>query len=475
MPCASSSLEAPPDQDLVIFGATGDLARRKLLPALYDVAAEGMLPRKGRIVGVSRRPVGDAEFRGLAKEAIKDRSRHPFDAALWQELAPRLSYLGADEAGFAALRETSLQERLIYLATPPDSFAGIVASLAEHGLSRGSRLVIEKPFGYDLLSGRRLNQQLHAAFDESQIFRIDHFLGKETVQNLLVFRFANAVFERVWNRDAIDHIEVTVAESIGIEGRASFYEEVGALRDVLQNHVLQLLAVLTMEPPISLRGEPVREEKAKLLRAARPLRPEDVVRGQYTAGFADGDAVPGYRDEPEVSSASDVETFVAARLWIDNWRWAGVPVLLRTGKRLPSRRTVIEIAFRSAPTCYFEGTGISELRANHLRIEIQPEEQISFSFLMKAPGSEFSIQPAEMRFSYEGANLPDPAEAYERLIHDAMWGEHTLFVRQDSIERAWEIVQPVLDGPPPLHFYPAGTWGPPEADQLIAPHLWSLR
>lgn len=467
-------MERPEDQDIIIIGATGDLARRKLLPALYDLESEGMLPEQGRVVGVARRPLSEDDFKALVRESARERSRSAFEEAVWRRLEGRLSYQALSD-GFAGLARQALPRRLIYLATPPESFADLATAIGEAGLNRGARVVIEKPFGYDYESGCRLNRELHAVFSEAQVFRIDHFLGKETVQNVLVFRFANAAFERLWNRDAVEHIEITVAESIGIEGRAEFYEQTGAIRDVLQNHLLQLLAIVAMEPPTSFQGEAVREEKRKLLRAVTPLDPSQVVRGQYAAGRIDGESVPGYRQEEGVAQDSDTETFVAARLLIDNWRWAGVPVFVRTGKRLPAQRTLIEVAFRDVPKSYFEGAGLADLTANHLAISIQPEQEITLSFLMKEPGKEIDVRPAEMHFSYEAAGLPDPAAAYERLIYDALRGDQTHFVRQDSIERSWEIVQPVLERPPRLCFYAAGTWGPREAAHLIAPHLWSLR
>jgi glucose-6-phosphate 1-dehydrogenase len=295
------------------------------------------------------------------------------------------------------------------------------------------------------------------------------------VQNILVFRFGNSIFERVWNRDAVDHIEITVAETEGVDGRGAFYEEVGALRDVVQNHLLQVLSLLTMEPPYSLKGEAVRDEKAKLLRAVRPLDPARLVRGQYTRGRIRDREVPGYRDEENVAPDSDVETFVAARVAIDNWRWAGVPIYLRTGKRLPLRATEIEIAFKDAPTSLFEETVPGGLQPNTLSLCIQPEEEITFSFLAKVPGPEIRVQPVAMNFSYEQAFAVEPAEAYERLICDALDDDQTLFVRSDSVERAWQIVQPLVDDPPPLHSYEAGTWGPQAADELLAPWPWHLR
>jgi glucose-6-phosphate 1-dehydrogenase len=342
-------------------------------------------------------------------------------------------------------------------------------------LVTGTRLIVEKPLGRDLASARELDTTLHDVFAESQIFRIDHYLGKETVQNILVFRFGNSIFERVWNRDAIDHVQITVAESIGIEGRGAFYEEVGALRDIIQNHVFQVLSLLTMEPPASFYPEAIRDEKAKLFHAMQPLDPATVVRGQYTSGRLGGEAVPGYREEDNVDPNSSTETFVALQLCIDNWRWAGVPIYLRTGKRLPRRATEVLVSFRDVPIQLFQGTGVEQLPANHLSISIQPAEEITFAFLAKVPGPEIRVKPVRMNFSYEDSFMAEPAEAYERLLHDAMDGDRTLFARADGVERAWNVVQPVLDAMPPICFYPAGSWGPREADFLIEPHHWHLQ
>jgi glucose-6-phosphate 1-dehydrogenase len=387
-----------------------------------------------------------------------------------------MSFLSLRIEDFAELRRRLHQpERLVYLAIPPNAFGETVRALAAEGLASGTRLLIEKPFGRDLASACSLDAELREVLDESQIFRIDHYLGKETVQNILVFRFGNSVFERVWNRDAIDHIEITVAETAGVDGRGDFYEEVGAIRDVVQNHLLQVLSLLTMEPPASFEAEAVRDENVKLLRAVRPMDPARMVRGQYTRGPVNGREVPGYRDEENVAPNSDTETFAAMRISIENWRWAGVPIYLRTGKRLPKQATEIEIAFKDVPAPFFAPTGIEELQPNTLALCIQPEESITFSFLAKVPGPDINVKPVTMNFNYGSAFAGEPAEAYERLIRDAIEGDRTLFVRADSVERAWQIVQPVLDNPPPLRFYPAGTWGPQESEDLIAPWPWHLR
>jgi len=462
--------------DIVIVGATGNLARRKLFPALYDLQAQGLLPERGSIVGLARSPFNDGQLRGLAREAAQKAARIDWDDEVWEEVAQRLSFVRLSDEGFAELRAQLHQpERLVYLAIPPGAFGETVRALAAEGLVQGTRLLIEKPFGRDLSSACALDAELREVLDESQIFRIDHYLGKETVQNILVFRFGNSVFERVWNRDAIGHIEITVAETQGVDGRGYFYEEVGALRDVVQNHLLQVLSLLTMEPPASFDAEAVRDEKVKLLKAVRPLDPARVVRGQYARGRVDGREVPGYRDEENVAPDSDVETFVAMRVAIENWRWAGVPIYLRAGKRLPLHATEIEIAFKDVPAPFFEATDVSELAPNTLTLCIQPEEEITFSFLAKVPGPEISVKPVTMNFSYDSSFAAEPAEAYERLIKDAIEGDRTLFVRADSVERAWQIVQPALDRPPPLRLYESGSWGPQESEELIAPLRWHLR
>jgi glucose-6-phosphate 1-dehydrogenase len=469
------SLDRPQEQDIIIIGATGDLSRRKLLPALYNLfAVDELLPPHGQIIGFARSPLSNEEFRTMAMDAVREFSRTPLDEASWPGFAKRLAFVSAAPDGYAELARRCGDSRLVYLAVPPSAVPPAVAALAKHDLVRGTRLIVEKPFGRDLPSARALDRALGAVFQESQIFRIDHYLGKETVQNILVFRFGNSLFERSWNRDAVDHIQITVAESIGIEDRGASYEEAGALRDIIQNHVLQVLSLLTMEPPASLQPEAIRDEKAKLLTAVQPADPARVVRGQYTRGRVEGKEVPGYREEAGTSPASSNETFAALELYIDNWRWAGVPIFLRTGKRLPRRATEIKIGFRDVPVRFFEGTGIAALSANHLTICIQPGESITFAFLAKVPGPEVTVKPVHMEFSYGESFMVKPAEAYERLLHDAMDGDHTLFAREDSVELAWRVLQPVLDAMAPVCFYPAGTWGPREAEELISPRSWHL-
>ncbi len=469
------SLRAPADQDIVIIGATGDLARRKLLPALYNLHLEGLLPVQGKIIGYARTARSDDEFRGDAADAVNEFSRTGLDEKAWANFAERLTFISAEPDGFAGIRRRCEQpRRLVYLATPPSTFPATVQALGEQHLVEGTRLVVEKPFGRDLASAQALDTALHEVFEESQIFRIDHYLGKETVQNILVFRFGNSAFERVWNRDAIDYVQITVAESIGIEGRSAFYEEVGALRDIIQNHVFQVLSLLTMEPPSSFEPEAIRDEKVKLFHAMKPLNPANVVRGQYTSGRIGDEQVPGYLEEAGVGADSSTETFVALQLHIDNWRWAGVPFFLRTGKRLPRRATEVVVSFRDIPVRFFEGTGVQQLPANHLTLSIQPDEKITFAFLAKVPGPDIKVKPVQMSFS-TGETVAQPAPAYERLLHEAMDGDHTLFARGDGVRRAWAVVQPVLDAMPPVRPYPAGSWGPPEADELIAPRTWHLR
>lgn len=468
-------LGRPDPQDVVIIGVSGDLARRKLLPALYDLACDRLIPSEGKIIGFASREWDDEQLRQIARESIQrfSRRRENLDERVWEQFASRLHYVRSNYPRVAELCTTP--ERLIYLAVPPNVLQSVIRSLGEAGLVEGTRVIIEKPFGSDLESAKELSRTLHQAFAETQVYRIDHYLGKETVQNILAFRFANSLFERVWNRDAIDHVQITMAESIGVEGRGGFYEEVGALRDVIQNHVLQMLALVAMEPPVSMAPNAIRDEKAKVLYATRPMDPTRCVRGQYSAGALDGIPVPRYREEPGVDPNSLTETFFAAEVEVDTWRWAGVPFFLRAGKRLPTRNTQVAIVFREPPLSFFDEVGVEEMRPNRLVIRIQPDEGIDFSFMAKQPGPEMYLQRVGMNFSYKSAFMTEPAEAYERLLYDAMQGDHTLFLRDDTVLRSWMVVQPVLDDPPELSFYPAGTWGPPDADKLVLPRRWALR
>jgi glucose-6-phosphate 1-dehydrogenase len=464
-------------QALVVFGASGDLAKKKIIPALYELAVRVLLPETHRIIGVATTEWDDDGFRRHARLAVEEFARTPIDEGVWEGFSRSLSYVAGSFDKPEAMRALTTQldaadedgccgGRLYYLAVPPHAFGPIVRGLRQIGANTpNSRVVIEKPFGDSLTSARALTEEIHEVFDESQVFRIDHYLGKETVQNLVVFRFANSLFERVWSRDAIDHVQLTVAESIGVQGRAAYYDRSGAIRDLLQNHMLQVLSFVTMEPPRSLEPEALRDEKVKLLRAVRPLSPADVVRARYD----------GYLRETGVAKGSLTETFFAARMFIDNWRWEGVPFFLRHGKRLPARSTELTVVFRQAPDYLFQDLGIHGILSNHLTVRIQPDEGISLAFEAKVPGPGYELQTVPMDFDYERSFMHEPAEAYERLLHDAMAGDHTLFTREDGVDRAWEIVTPVLEDPGPICTYEPGTWGPHEADELISPRHWHLR
>jgi len=478
------ALASPPSQTLVVFGASGNLARRKLLPALYDLAYEGLMPERYAIVGSGGSPLDDAGFRERARGAVEAFSRHRLDEGRWQAFARGLSYISApldDPDAFGRLRERLVAldaelgaegRRLFYCGTPPSAFPTIVRRIGEQSLGDNVRIVLEKPIGHDLASARELGRVVRGVFDEPQVFRIDHYLGKEAVQNIVVFRFANSMVERVWCGEAIDHVQITVAESAGIEQRARYYEEAGALRDMVQNHLLQVLSFVAMEPPDSLAPEDVRDRKAEVLEAMRPFSADELVRGQYAAGVVEGHEVPGYRDEERVAPDSTVETFVALRAWIDNARWKDVPFFLRTGKRLPHRATEVAIILREPQRRLFEDAGIARLPAHHLALRIQPDEGISMVFRAKEPGPGMALDAVPMDFSYGGSFSTRSTEAYERLLHDAMAGDQTLFLRQDAVERSWEIVAPVLDASGTVHPYAAGTWGPSAADQLTAPRAW---
>jgi glucose-6-phosphate 1-dehydrogenase len=474
------TLERPDPQVLVVFGASGDLAKKKILPALYNLFVEDYLPSHYAVVGFSYSDWSDDDFRTHARDAVAEFSRSELDADAWKRFAPSLSFVPGKFDDPAAMRALAGKladadanvgtdgGRLYYLATPPAFFPVIATQLGAMPGGPGdpdrTRIVVEKPFGHDLATARELNEVIHKVFEERQVFRIDHYLGKETVQNLMVFRFGNALWERVWNRDAIDHVQFTVAEDIGVEGRAAYYEGAGAIRDLIQNHMLQVTALLAMEPPGSLEPDAFRGEKVDLLQTIRPISPSDLVRGQYD----------GYLAEPGVAAGSTTETFAAVKLHIDNWRWSGVPFYLRHGKKLPERASHINVVFRSAPSYLFHGAGIRSLPPDHLSIRIQPDEGISLSFQAKRPGPGYDLQEVEMDFSYGGSFMSKPAEAYERLLHDAMDGDGTLFTREDGVERSWEIVSEILAKPGPVHQYEVGTWGPKEADELISPRTWHL-
>ena len=478
---------------LVIFGATGDLTRRKLIPALYNLAADGNLPSGLAVVCFARRDKTSEGFREELGEAARKYSRRPVNDELWSRFAENIFDHRSsfdDPAGYASLgkelesleaRLGTRSNRLFYLASSPTEFDVILENLRSSGLSHAkpgtwARLIVEKPFGTDLPSAHRLNEAVAAAFPEEETFRIDHYLGKETAQNLMVLRFANTVFEALWNHRYVENVQITASEPLGVETRAGYYEQSGALRDMVQNHLLQLLCLTAMEPPTDLSADAVRDEKVKVLRALRPLTgksvAENVVRAQYTAGFINGGEVPGYREEPGVAPDSKTETYVALRLHIDNWRWAGVPFFVRVGKRLPKSGTEIAIQFRPTPPVLFNRE--SQLQdANALVIRIQPDEGISFRMAAKMPGALLQIEPVKMDFHYGTSFGKATPEAYERLLLDAMSGDATLFARRDEVEHAWNFIDGIrtawADGEAPrLDFYPAGTWGPREADELLA-------
>ncbi len=471
----TGSLVPPPPQSIVILGGSGDLTRRKLLPALYHLGVAGLLPKRYAIVGVSRSELDAEGFRRWARSCTESFCRCDVQAPNWRRFEASLSHLSGDLDDLVTFdrlaehlgsldREHGTEGRgLFYLATPPSAFAEVIGGLAESGLATGSRVIVEKPFGHDAPSARALNQAIASAFDETRVFRVDHYLGKETVQNLLVLRFANAIMEPLWNRRYVDHVQITVAEDIGIEGRGSFYEEVGALRDMVQPHILQVLTFVAMEPPGSLHADALLAEKLRVLRAVRPVKPSDVVRGQYL----------GYRSEPGVASASQTETFVALRLEVENDRWEGVPFFVRTGKRLVRRTSEITIAFREPGIEVFRSARSDRRGGNHLSIRIQPDEGISLSFLAKRPGAGLELGRAALDFWYEPTFKSRLVEAYERLLYDAMQGDRTLFAGGAGVERAWEILEPAFAGPPALHEYCPGSWGPREADALIAPRRWN--
>ena len=456
-------------QDIVVVGASGDLAARKLLPALYNLEAEKLLPEHGSVIGYATQDWSADDFREHARTAIGEHSRTGLDEDAFARFASRLDYIGSSSGMDRLAKRLTEESCIVYLAVPASAFIPLIGDLDHSGIAPRASVIIEKPFGHDLESARELNQALHAVLPEERIFRIDHYMGKETVQNMLVFRFGNAVFERVWNRDCITQVEIGVAESLGVEQRGAFYEETGAIRDIVQNHLFQVLSIVAMEPPVSFDAEALRNEKVKVLDAVHPLDPAQVVRGQYAAGTIDGAAVPGYREEPGVAKDSTTETYAALRLDIDSWRWAGVPFLLRTGKRLHSRETRVTIAFKDVPFHLFSlvsGSGDHPVHSNHLVIRIQPDEGIAFSFIAKHPGPEVRTQKVRMDFEYGSSFRVSPPEAYERLLHDALVRDHTLFIREDEVERGWAIVDPVLRNPGPVHPYPAGSWGPAEADRV---------
>jgi len=485
---------------IVIFGASGDLTARKLIPALYHLFKEKQMPATFRIIGFARREKTDASWRQELRAALDQFSRtKPVDEKVWAAFAENIFYcLGdlTDDTAYAKLAaqlsafgNPALRENLLfYLAISPSQFGEVVEQVHRSGLLKKDgpgwqRLVVEKPFGHDLASAHKLNQELTRFANESQVFRIDHYLGKETVQNILMFRFSNSIFEQLWNRNSVDHVQITVSEKIGVGERGGYYEEAGALRDMVQNHMLQVLSLIAMEPPVSLEAESVRDEKVKLLKSIRPLTPENVakqiVRGQYFAGSVAGQMRPGYRQEIKVKPDSNVETFVALKLFIDNWRWSGVPFYLRTGKNLPMSASEARIQFRPTPNVLFAAQCGSHIDANAITLRLQPNEGISLHFNGKIPGPAIAVRPVRMHFSYDaefGAYTP---EAYERLLLEAIAGDATLFIRRDEVETAWRIADSIRTGwegraLTNREFYAAGTWGPIAADDLLAQlgHEW---
>lgn len=479
---------------MVIFGAGGDLTKRKLIPALYNLAKGKLLPEQFAIVGVSREEYSTEQFRQMNTQEIRQFAAGGFDTQSWEWFAKRLYYLSGDfkdpEAykrldgilGQVDKEQSTQGNRLFYLATSPSFFAEIVKQLGAAGLVKQEktppwkRVVIEKPFGHDLASAVALNHDIDQVLDEKQVYRIDHYLGKETVQNILAFRFANGIFEPVWNRRYVDHVQVTVAEELGVELRGDYYDRAGAMRDMVPNHIFQLITLTAMEPPISFDAEAVHDEQTKILRAIQPMHPEQVldhaVRGQYGDGAMDGKRVPAYRHEPRVAPDSNTETFVALALHIDNWRWAGVPFYLRTGKRLHERVTQIVIRFRRPPFVLFRKTSVDKIPPNELVISIQPDEGISLSFEAKVPGPVVRLGAVDMDFQYSDYFGSTPSTGYETLLYDCMLGDPTLFQRADMVEAAWTVVQPILDvwkALPPRDFpnYAAGSWGPEAARELL--------
>jgi glucose-6-phosphate 1-dehydrogenase len=481
---------------MVIFGASGDLTHRMLLPALYNLALDGRLPARFAVIGFARTDWSQDEFREKARDSVAQYSRRPLDQAVWDGFASTLHYIPGDYASPEAFDRLSEKlevvrqahgtegNTLFYLAIPPGAFDDVVEQLGRGPYARTqdsrpgwARVIVEKPFGQDLQSALELNQLIHQVFREDDVYRIDHYLGKETVQNILVFRFANGILEPIWNRRYVDHVQITVSESLGIERRGSYYDHSGGMRDIVQNHMMQLLSLVAMEPPIDYDGRAVRNEKVKVVHALRPIDPREVrsatARGQYGRGWIAGEEVPSYREEEEVNPSSATETFVAMRMFVDSWRWADVPFYLRTGKRLPKRSTEIAVTFKRAPHLLFRDVADAPyLDPNVLSIRIQPNEGISLKFLTKVPGSPLRIRPANMDFLYGASFLLQAPSAYETLLLDAIRGDATLFARSDEVEAAWSIVDPILEGwanlpPPKFPNYEAGSWGPDEADELI--------
>ncbi|MEO8167366.1 MAG: glucose-6-phosphate dehydrogenase [bacterium] len=493
----STRIEKMPDPcTMVIFGASGDLTKRKLIPAIFDLLRDGMLPPGFTIVGVGRTEMSNDSFRDYMFGAMKEFGRlQDQEKILWDTFAKGLFYVTADssiEDEFLKLKRElknidsdrkAGENYLFYLSTPPNMYLPIIRGLGKAKLNKPQqphnwvRVIIEKPFGIDLKSARELNKEVLSIFEESQVYRIDHYLGKETVQNLLVFRFANGIFEPIWNRNYIDHIQITAAETVGVEKRGGYYEGAGAMRDMIQNHMLQLVALTAMEPPVLFDAQQVRDEKQKVFQAIRQIKPAEVqrysIRGQYAAGTAGGKAVPGYRSEDGVSPTSTTETYVALKFQIDNWRWADVPFYVRSGKRLPKRVTEIAIQFKKTPHHLFTALSMDSLDQNNIVIRVQPDEGISLKFSSKIPGSSMRLRPVTMDFRYGSSFGGHLTEAYTRLLLDCMLGDPTLYARGDSVEVAWELITPIHEGwaankESKVYDYPAGTWGPKEAEEMLA-------
>ena len=480
----------PGPTTLVIFGASGDLTRRKLLPALYQLSRSNRLPARFAVIGVGRSQFDDEAFRTQFRESLREFADVEGDGGeVAESLAARMYYVSGElsdpglyQRTAARLEEIDGREGVLYyLAIPPSVYGDVVSRLGEAGLSKADgaawrRLIVEKPFGTDLASAKELNAAIHRQFDERQVFRIDHYLGKETVQNLLVFRFGNGMFEPIWNRRYIDHVQITAAETVGVERRASYYEGAGALRDMVQNHLLQLLTLVAMEPPTAFTADSVRDRKMDALLSVQPIDAQqggDVVRAHYGAGWVNGEEVPGYRQEPGVASGSNTETYAALRVWLDSWRWAGVPFYLRTGKRLPKRTTEIAIQFKRPPLEIFRRASPTPVSPNLLFVNVQPDEGITIRFEAKLPGTRMQLAPVMMNFRYGSAFGREVPEAYETLLLDAMLGDATLFARHDFVEAAWRLITPVHEAWAKEHVadisaYEAGEWGPPDANELIA-------
>ncbi len=495
LPTGVSQTKKPHACVVTIFGASGDLTKRKLIPALYNLALEHRLPERFAVVGYARSEMSHEAFREKMREAVSEFSRTPLNESVWQQFASTLYYVSGgyeEPEGYQKLKDfiegfdrgsRVLPVRVFYLATPPELYGAVIERISAVGLAPKEsaeeprmRVIIEKPFGTDLQTARELNRRVHEALDERQVYRIDHYLGKETVQNIMVFRFANAVFEPIWNRRYVDHVQITAGETVGVENRGGYYEKAGVVRDMFQNHLLQLLSLTAMEPPIGFSAFAVRDEKVKLLRAVRPVSSDEVfeaaVRGQYGPGKIGGKEVLGYRQEPGVAKDSPTPTYAAIKFSIDNWRWESVPFYLRSGKRLAKRVTEIAIQFKRPPLLLFKSCAVEDVNPNVLVIRIQPDEGVSLTFEVKPPGSELCVSPLSLDFKYQQAFGGSPPEAYETLLEDCIEGDSTLFTRHDEVELAWSLVDPIIqtwDRTTPTDFpnYAAGSWGPKQADEFV--------